>query len=1169
MLQVFQSNRMEVLVTILAEQIKRPVSDNVFSPDTVMVQSPGMSQWLKLQLAQQNSIAANIDFPLPSSFIWKLYQGLLTGVPEESPFNKDRLTWRLYQLLPQYLSQDEFSAIEQYLSTSKSTSQSEQIANQALSFEQLRQFQLAEKIADVFDNYLMYRQHWLEHWVAGNNDLPEDGFDDEIKGQEWQAILWRAVVADIEASYQNNDEENPLSRAQMHSLLLSALDKLDAKTLKALLPSRLFIFGISTLPQHQLEILDALSRHIDVQILWLNPCALFWGDILSDKTLARIASKNPEQADLAKLNSEQKQNYFIVGNPVLANLGKVGRDYLDNLTQIEVEFHDVFIDQAPSNVLQHVQQDILQLEFRGEQQPLTPEQLRSDFGKKIRNKSDDSIQIHNCHSRIRELEVLRDKLLSWFEQDSELLPKDILVMMPDVDLYAPFIDSVFAFNKHKPNEFIPFTIADRAGLVEEPILHTFTGLLALPNSRFNVSELLDHLEVPAIMDKFDLSQVDVNLIKQWLMDCQIKWAKDAEHKANWGLPEIELNSWIYGLKRMLLGLALDGSKVWHDILSYQHIEGLNGVILGKLLDYFSFVHYLEQSLQGNKSLEHWHELIQQLTDYLFIPKDENGSSNNKARLSERELLMVQKIKDANERLLKYQGNGDFSEQIGCRIVQQFFTQELNQTGVTQRFLAGSMNFCTLMPMRSVPFKVVSVLGLNEGDYPRQVDPISFDLVGLNTARKGDRSRKLDDRYLFLEALVSARDKLHLSYLGQSVKDNQALMPSVILSELQDYLQQSFILDSEQVSTLFIQHKLQPFNPAYFELGNEKTSYKSFDESWFKLASGVRDTLSDTDNSAKESATVDREARSQKQTSHIDFNDFILFWQHPIKHFYKQVLGVKLELNDDKIEDFEVFSHDGLNKYKMLDDMLNAKLNHKTVSETSLLLSGAFPYENWGESLVKQYEKQSDGILASITNFFNGLPEFTPINLTYQHQASCLLTGNLQLVKQGNLYHSVDTRAGEIRAQDKLTMYLSHLFKCASGFTGYSLFFDNKGKMYWLEPLALEQAQELLTPWLVQYRHNGNDLFKWHIALAAKWLEGQEKGLSDNLMEQTIMSELTVNPFKRNLGSDEYCLKTLRSISDLDSTFYDFSQSVMPAMFELLQVQSGKKVPDIDLTGGQG
>lgn len=1144
MLQVFQSNRLEVLVTLLAEQVKLPAGDNIFAAETVMVHSPGMSQWLKLKLAEHNGIAANIDFPLPSSFIWRLYQKLLSGVPAESPFNKDKMSWRIYDLLPARLEQEAFIAVSQYLAAKKPISQ--QQPEQQLSFEQLRRFQLAEKIADVFDNYLMYRQHWLEHWQQGFNDLPEDGSDDDINAQEWQAILWRDLVQDIEQSYQDNAEESPLSRAHMHQLLLEQLRTSD--TIKNELPDRLFVFGISTLPKAQLEVLQALGEHIDVQVMWLNPCSLFWGDILSDKTLARISAKDAKQALIAQTNIEKKQQYFIVGNPLLASWGKVGRDYLDNLTRAEIDMTDIFIETKTDSLLEEIQKDILNLEYRGEQTPLTPEQIHSDFGKRPLDLNDDSILIHSCHSQIRELEVLRDKLLGWFEQDSSLQPKDILVMVPDVEQYAPFIDSVFAKRGHKGNEFIPYTIADRGGLLENPLLNTFNQLLLLPGSRFNVSELVDHLEVPALMNRFELSDADLVLLKHWISDCQIKWAKSAQHKENWNLPEIELNTWAYGLKRMLLGLAITEQGMWRDILAYQHIEGLNAQILGKLLNYFSFLLELEQQLNQEKSIQDWHTTIAYLVDFLFEQQVQDLSTQ----------ITVQKIREANQKLLAYQ-TPEQDGKFGFRLLQHYFVNSLNESGVVQRFLAGSMNFCTLMPMRSVPFKVVCVLGLNEGDYPRQVDPISFDLVGLNQPRKGDRSRKHDDRYLFLEALVSARQKLHLSYVGQSSKNNSAKVPSVILSELMDYIDQSFVVLDKPghsvIEQLRIEHKLQPFNPKYFSNDMGLLHYQSFDQDWYELANH-KDTeqnthVSDVQISAERTDVI-QQVVGKEQTAISDFIDFAV---HPIRYFYRRVLDIRLELTEQELSDHEVFSHDGLDRFTTLSQLIDNALLDKTTKPEMYLRSGHFPTQQWGEKLFQDYQNQAIELAEHVHQLFGDSSQISLLSVDYQQDDQINLQGQIAVIEADGLFHSFELRAGDIRPQDKLAAWLHHLLKSASCHSGVTLLIDKKGKLQWFEPMSPEVAQAELTPWIELYLNKRDVLLKWHIGLALPVIEGANKGLSQQALNKVLMDQLSPSSFSRNLADDAYVSKVIGNADDLDDEFESISLSLLAPMLEALILQS--------------
>ncbi|NVK23324.1 MAG: exodeoxyribonuclease V subunit gamma [Gammaproteobacteria bacterium] len=1233
MLNVFQSNRLEALVTILAEQVKLPANNNVFSSDTIMVQSPGMSQWLKQQLAEHNGIVANLDFPLPSSFIWRLYQELLEGVPAQSPFNKDRMTWKIYQLLPKRVEQTEFAAIKQYLALEVSTTIEKGLVDDSSSsdaddsYSQLRRYQLSQKIADVFDNYLMYRQHWLDHWQQGFNDLPKDGSEDDIKHQEWQAILWRDVVVATEQQYVGNEQENPLHRAQMHQLLIEKLQQAATNELTNVLPSRLFVFGISTMPQHQLQVLDALSQHIDVQILWLNPCSQYWGDILSDKTLARL---NQKQTAIATINVEQKQQYFVVGNPLLASWGRIGRDYLDILTNSDFAIHDVFIDIESNSILSDIQRDIVNLEFRGQQLPLSPEQIRSNLGQKPLKKKDDSLLIHNCHSRFRELEVLKDKLLGWFENDADLLPKDVLVMMPNVDQYAPFIDAVFSRttgsstqnseNLTESDTYIPYTIADRGGLLEDPLLNAFTQFLRLPESRFTVSELLDYLELPVLMHKFDISGHELELIKFWLQECHVRWGKSAQHKAKWGLPEINLNTWAYGLQRMVLGFALGKDEVWHDILAYQHIEGFDATILAKLLDYFQFILHCEHQLTDDKELAQWHETIECLLS-LWLADTE---------LSLNEQLSVQKIRDANLVMQGYQQDQDFDGKIGFKIVHQFFQEHLNEGGVAQRFLAGSMNFCTLMPMRSVPFKIICVLGLNEGDYPRHVDPISFDLVGLNTPRKGDRSRKFDDRYLFLEALVSAREKLHLSYVGQSSKNNQTLMPSVILSELMDYCQQSHfvkqstsirnefdlgegqvdqnyqITDQSQqagdqkldvLDRLVIKHHLHPYDSHYFSdrsSNNEPTSrYNTYDPLWYQVALSRNESmikyeakqdeaiaktgLKRQDELGKDQATTEVDLQSDHNQQHkidigseldqIDLDDFITFWRHPVRYYYRNILDIKLEVSEDAVDDIEVFEHDGLTQYQMLQKITQAIVatnsdNPQLKFVANELLSGALPSNDWGENLLNKYQKSAEDMLQSVTSVFSDELRHQAIDIDIEDTSIGIkLTGVMPVLTPAvndTVYHSVTLRFGKVRAEDKLLLWLNHLTKCASGHKSVTALIDKDNKVAWFEALNKQEAQQLLSPWLSQYTENKQRLLTWHISIAIVHAQGVLDGLNPLQIQQNINKEFVPLFSGRNLSNDEYAKQVMLSHADLPEHFSALSEQLCLPLVDALYFETIKK-----------
>lgn len=1101
-----------------------------------------MSEWLKIQIAEQLGIAANLNFPLPSSFVWSLYQLLIPDVPSTSAYNKDRLRWKIYHLLPEFLNNPSFAAIKEYLAADERPASGE--------YTDLRRFQLSEKIADAYDNYLVYRPEWLSYWQNGNNDLPDS---DEIGQQEWQAILWRGIYESVELL-----EQSQFHRASLHQILLEKIASIEPKQLLKLIPNRLFVFGISSLPSHQLDVLIALSKHIEVNILWFNPCSMYWGDILSEKTLARL---NQQQSKIALTNSEQKQNYFITGNPLLASWGKVGRDYLDSLSQRDIEFQDIFLadprGEHAKTLLGKVQQDILELEYRGQSEPLSIEELNDDTGKITLTindgKIDDTIQIHSCHSRFRELEVLKDKLLGWLES-STTLPKDILVMVPDINDYAPFIDAVFARDPQHPEQSIPYSISDRSSLSENPILNTFVSLLGLPTSRFTVSEVLDWLEVPLIMKAFDIETSELELLKEWIVECEIKWALDGEHKANWNMPKEDINTWLYGLKRMVLGFTLGQESVWHGTASYTSIEGLNINVMAKLVSFISYLADLKARFNDTTSPEFWYTRVEQLITDLFNPEE----------IIDADFISVNKLREANKTLLEYQQNNDAVVDVNNLIIQHFFKQSLNETGVSQRFLAGKVNFCTLMPMRSVPFDIVCVLGLNDGEFPRHVEPLSFDLVGLNKPRKGDRARKLDERYLFLEALCSARQKLHLSYLGQSSKNNQELMPSVLLSELVDYLQESFIVDNpDQVEQglnvkdqIVIKHALQPFNKCYFVdnavsclgLSYNKQWYSSFLASIKSEQKESRSTASlASDSQFDPFLNEDIQAKLEAVDNHIivDLDDLITFAKNPLKHFYKQQLGVNLALRDHDFSDVEAFEHDGLQRYKHVHSLVNFNQDIEPKIKQSWLASGSFPPKAWGEDLLMDYQETVQKLDANLDALKLGYAETAKSVSTRSVKSSVnLQIGSLEVTLRGSFNINeglslVKRLSKNVRADDRIEAWLIHLLRSLSDKIGPTfLLSHNTNDFITFKAVNQEVALDVLAQWMKLYLMSTqcSEPIRWYGRFAYNAALDMLNDKPDELILKNIRSNVDSAIEDERSPIDDHVVRHFGADKDLPDTF---------------------------------
>lgn len=974
MLHLVQSNRMENLAEQLVGWLNRGLSmkTSIMQADVVLVQSPGMAQWLKLVIAQRLGIAANIDFPLPSSYIWQQYKQHIPALPEQSAYTKDNMTWKLMHLLPQLLDNEAFLVIGNYLADDNP----------------LKRYQLCHKIADVFDQYLVYRPDWILAWEEGQNTLP----DADVAEQPWQPILWRALK-----EYTQALGESAYHRANLHQSLLNTLQETQTDQ------SPLYVFGISAIPQQQLEVLSALAQSRDVIIFWLNPSYHYWADITDQKVRdkKRLAHSG-EQAD-----------YLDVGNPLLSSWGKLGRDYQDVLIALDPIQHDEFETDFSPSILHTIQQEVLELTFRGANEELSPDELLGNgvaFPKIAIQPADRSLQVHVCHSKVRELEILRDNLLRLFNQDPSLSPGDIIVMMPDVASYAPLIEGVFG-NAEK-SHFIPYSISDRSAAEESGIVPTFLQLMRLHHSRVGLTDVLSIFTVPAVLEKFDVSENEAERVKHWLVESGVRWGWDGKDKSRWDLPDEGQNTWFFGLSRLISGYAQSSESMLStgkDVIApYAHIEGQEALALGK---FYVFSRQLFRALA----------FCQQDSEIEVKVAGALGFVNGLYAESEDSLQDITLVRQAIESIAIHQSQ--FTEKITQDVFVAELEQKLNEKGVGQRFLAGYVNFCTLMPMRSIPFKHVCILGLNDGEYPRQTVPIGFDLMRSSPARKGDRSRRTDDRYLFLEAILSARSSLHLSYLGFSQKDNSPRSPSVLVNELLEYCGQVFCLHSEQQLTpdetqkkllnqLVTDYPLQPFSERHYSA--EHGHMVSFETQWFEVARQQRQEA----EQALFSASALPKYTSHEPVNTIEIDDFITFFMNPAKAFFRSRWNASMLVRLSEFNDEEPFELDGLSRYKISQMLIE---NQQEKTQIQLQSQGILPVGNPGSMLLQKVQNESLKIVEQL-RLLKGETSGIKQSVTAE-------VDSMQLAGVIDGLHSEELilwRPGKVRAKDKITLWLKLL-----------------------------------------------------------------------------------------------------------------------------------------------
>jgi len=1075
MLHFYTSNRLEKLLSALANVIQA----NPLPPlqtEIVVVQSKGMERWLALELSKQLGVWANARYPFPREMIQQLFKDGLSYLPEVSDFDPNILGWTILRLLPELLKDQAFNELNNYLLNSD--------------FSDLKQYQLAHKIADVLDQYVVYRSDWIESW-ENTKQLPH-----------WQAKLWQLIQQDIKKRHPQH-----LHRAALQKHFIQAIEN---NTLKKH-PPRLIIFGISALPPFYMDVFQALSQKCDIHFFILNPCQEYWYRILSEKEISKINTKALEKAE---------SQHHEVGNSLLASLGKIGGEFLDTFynLKIESEPHEFFEEPNENTLLSSLQNDIFNLK----------ETRRT---KTISNE-DYSIQIHSCHSKMREIEVLHDQLLDLFEKNPHLMPSNILVMTPDIDSYAPLIQAVFeTVSDSNKQHRLPFSIADRRRQDESHLIEAFIKGLSLPDSRMTVAQVMSLLESETVRNKFKISQHDITLIERWLKQAKIRWGINEHSRTALDLPAFIENSWAFGKARLLLGYALPANekRLFENILPVDEMEGNETEVFGRFLDYVEQLFEFCEKLNQPHLPTQWYELLQDFFK-TFFEDPENLRDN-------------QLIQSAIFSLKQATFKADFKQEISLMITRSCIKEHLAKNLQTAGFMTGNITFCALMPMRSIPFKVVVLLGMNAQDYPRAHHTPSFDLINKkeDRFRAGDRSRRDDDRYLFLEAILSARQLLYFSYIGQSIQDNSEIPPSVLLNQLLDYLEQNFKLENEQPLQEYLttKHPLQPFSRRYFTGENGLFSYA---QDYFEA---VQNTSINNAQPFFEKPLPEPEESWRK----INLEQLIRFYRNPCAYLLRNRLGISFEDQTILAENTEPFNVEGLEKYNLQQDLLKQHLEHidnKDLFEITKA-SGILPPEHIGKQLYESLSGEVAEFAVQLSEKIN--------NQTPKLCAKNLLVNGFELHgEMRDIYPQgfIQYRYAELKAKDFLSAWIKHLFLNTYELSSSWLIGLERGKYkcYEYQPLlSHEIAQDHLKIFLVNYWKGLSFPLSFLPQYSFEYTSALKNKSPNEALEKVQTTWENENRNEFDESNDPYILQCFKNKEIFDKTFVKISEEIYLPLHE--------------------
>ena len=748
----------------------------------VLIPSNGMAEWFKAETARSQGILSACRMELPARFAWRLYRTVLgpqaggLGLTEKSV-----LPWYLAANAEQWATLPALQPTWASIAQRHAQTLQEPRPLHPGSAELLR---WCAHAADLFDQYQWFRPDWLHDWAQGRAQLRLS--PDTAKGalalpaeQAWQAAMWHWLA---NRSPEGCSRGEPATRVDLHEACLKRLREAPAGSLSQL-PGRLVLFGSTALPPVVLELLEALARHALVVMAVPSPCQVHW-------------------TDLGQAPTE--------GQPLLAAWGKQSRDFIAQVETLEGHLADQearTITRVEPGAAPPAHSALTRLQASvHHNEPLN--ELRESVHREGLALDDGSIRFIRAHTALREVEVLHDHLLHELTANpgpDRPQARDVVVMVPDLRTHAAAIRAVFgAYGEHDPRH-IPWGLADQQAQADRGLPALADWLLSLPSQRCTAADLLRLLESNAVCRRWGWDEEDRRALGRWVQDSGIRWGLTQAHRQALGLGEAgAAMTWQFGVDRMLAGYAM-GSVAGASWAPVEGVQGLAARAAGQLAGLLRRLEVWRAWASEEHPPAHWAHAFRALWLDLLDPADPE---------EERESLGID---NAVADWLRHTQEAGFEASVGLDLVRLSVMDQVVQPPAQGRFRSSGVTFCTLMPLRAVPFRIVCLLGMDEGQYPRPMRPRHGDLLALpEVARPGDRSRRQEDRQLLLDALLSARQQLVVSWVGQQPMDRQHRPPSVLVGQLRDVL--TTVWGDEAVTAITFDHPLQPFNPGYFTPG---------------------------------------------------------------------------------------------------------------------------------------------------------------------------------------------------------------------------------------------------------------------------------------------------------------------------------------------------------------
>ncbi|HEY0970875.1 MAG TPA: exodeoxyribonuclease V subunit gamma [Gemmatimonadales bacterium] len=873
-MHVHRSPRADHLADALAKLLRTP-SGGPLDPEIVVVSGRAAEQWLTRQLAQRLGIVANVRFLSPSSLLEETIGAVLgdaaAGVDAWRP---DRLAWTVLATLPALIDRPAFAPVRFFLG---GDGVERDVAT-------ARVVGLARRVAECFERYALARPGMVLEWDTGGGDDAAD----------WQPALWRAV-------------RERVGRPHLAELARDAEARLDAGAEPArAIPRRVSWMTHGSAPRLPLSMLAALARRgVEAHLLALTPSP---GAAARARTAA--TTNGLPTTGRARYGSGMPGEH-----PLVASLGRAGRDFELLLKEVGIYAGDddgacrKEPDHGGDTAKRRSMLRMLQAELRAGR-------TRRDDGHDPApvSPTDDSVRVHACHGRLRQVEVLHEELLRLFDRHPDLEPRHVLVLSPSLADYAPMVDAVFSTRAARSGPGdpppIPVRIADMPLRRVNDVAEAMLRALAMAGSAMDAESMLGLFTLAPVAARHGLDGAAQERLLEWVRESGIRRTLDGEHRAARGLPATCEHTWRFGLDRLLLGTAMpgDGRSLFAGVLPYDEIEGQEAEVLGRFADACERILGRLRGYDRTRPMTEWRsELSALVTDLV---------SDDDAALAG----AIHSVRAALAGLADDAEAAGLGERVELGAVRLLLEARFGEA-VAMGGGAGAVTFAALTPGRVVPARVIALLGMDEECFPRRRSALGFDLVA-REPRVGDADPATDDRQRFLEVLLAAEDHLLVTCTGRALDTNAPVAPAVPVDELLAELDAAFVIEGAAANSrvrdlVRVGHALQPFSARNF--GADGAPARGWDAAWLSGARALAGEQRELPPFLTRPLADDDAPADVARVVTLD--ELASFMAHPSRELLARRLSLTLHETDATIETREPMELGHLESYSLRSELL--------------------------------------------------------------------------------------------------------------------------------------------------------------------------------------------------------------------------------------------------------